>query len=358
MAGGANASAGTDDALGMLLAKEGHRVIGSRAGDTRRIITGSAASYAVKHEIGEGSYGEVWKAHVLEVFANTFPELHVGDPVAIKILINTDVSEEVPGQGELESMRACTHPHILKGYDSCSDRNGDRCLIMEFVEGVTLEDYLLDVGDELREEEACRIFAQILDAVKCLHSADIIHCDLKASNFMLDAAKNVKMIDFGSACKRHATRAPRQKMRGTAIYCAPEQMDMEEFDERVDLWSIGVILHELLTGGLPEDIYEIVRHGHELPEPSEKKFKDSAWTLVKSLLVSVEKRAPECGKRLGKDIKSVEELAEEWSQDITYGDESFCEGAEEHVVHEEEDGEYDGADFDSCSTCSSDAEKG
>merc|ERR1712146_784105 len=104
-----------------------------------------------------------------------------------------------------------------------------------------------------------------------------------------------------------------------------------------------------MGGLLPENVYSCVRLGSELPEPRSRKFRNTAWTLIKALVTCRSKRILLEGCRVGMYGKSANELADEWSQDIEYGDETFNE-AEETLAENEIGEEYESVDFESCSS--------
>lgn len=123
---------------------------------------------------------------------------------------------------------------------------------MEFVDGVPLREYLRERGP-LPVEEACRILAQIADAIDSAHREKLIHRDLKPENIILDCKSNPKVADFGLAIHEEVQHAHRGELAGTLAYMAPEQLrgDTHLSDGRTDIWAFGVMLYECLTGTRP-----------------------------------------------------------------------------------------------------------
>ena len=121
---------------------------------------------------------------------------------------------------------------------------------MEYVEGETLKDYIRRQG-RLSGTETVRITLQLLAALEYAHRAGIVHRDIKPQNVMLDRDGNVKVMDFGIARAGDSGMTEAGSILGTAQYLAPEQAKGEPVDARSDLYSVGVVLYEMLTGAVP-----------------------------------------------------------------------------------------------------------
>jgi serine/threonine-protein kinase len=142
------------------------------------------------------------------------------------------------------------HPKLMRVLGS--ERCARNYLVMEWCEGRSLRK-ILDEG-RIHHDRAIRIAIDVLDALDYIHANGGVHHDLKPENIMIDAAGNIKLIDFGIASNSTAqrlTHASFKAILGTPNYASPEQVTGKRGDERSDLYSIGIILYEMLTGKLP-----------------------------------------------------------------------------------------------------------
>jgi serine/threonine-protein kinase len=204
--------------------------------------------YILRQLLGRGGMGEVWRAE----------QTSLGRQVAIKVLpprLAKDPEFVARFDKEATALASLSHPHIVQIIDR--GRAGEHYyFVMEFVEGATLRERMS--RGLLRPTEVLRIGTQLCRAVQCAHERHIIHRDLKPENILLDERGHVKVADFGLVGFRspQSSNDPRitsaAVAMGTLNYMAPEQRrDAGSVDERADLYSIGVILYELLTGELP-----------------------------------------------------------------------------------------------------------
>jgi serine/threonine protein kinase len=154
-------------------------------------------------------------------------------------------------QREAEIGRKLDHPSVVKVVS-----NGDLsrvCIVMEWAEGRVLRQILGEQG-KLPAERATRIALGICDALDYIHSQGVIHRDLKPENIMVDAEDGIKLIDFGIAASAGARRLTFPKFSstlGTPDYISPEQVKGKRGDARCDVYALGVILYEMLTGKVP-----------------------------------------------------------------------------------------------------------
>ncbi len=143
------------------------------------------------------------------------------------------------------------HPAVMKVFD---DKNRSRVyMAMEWIDGKLLRDIIRDEG-KLPEERAIRLTIAICEALEYIHSRNVFHRDLKPENIMVDAEDRVKLIDFGIAGQEGARRltfAKLSNVMGTPDYISPEQVKGRRGDSRSDIYALGIMLYEMLTGQTP-----------------------------------------------------------------------------------------------------------
>lgn len=204
-----------------------------------------ADRYEVERVIGKGGMGMVYLVHDIEL----------GEKVAIKTLrtelLTSDVTAIERFRNEIKLARRIAHRNIVRTHDF--GKHEDVFFVtMEYVEGTTLRS-ILDRRGKLGAEAAVAIARQLTDALKCAHEEGIIHRDIKPQNLLLDASGTLKVMDFGVARLAEKTSSLTQAgmVVGTPTYMAPEQLLDEGVDARSDLYSVGVVLYECLTGQPP-----------------------------------------------------------------------------------------------------------
>ena len=201
--------------------------------------------YEILEMIGSGGMATVYKAkcHVLNRF------------VAIKVLKDSlKYDSEVVKRFNAESRAAAclSHPNIVQVYD-VSEQGGLDYIVMEYVDGITLKDYIAKKG-ALPWEEACNFAVQIGSALECAHKKHIIHRDIKPHNVLLTRDGMLKVADFGIAqATTSETLVAGSSNLGSVHYISPEQGRGGFTNERSDIYSLGVVLYEMLTGTLPFD---------------------------------------------------------------------------------------------------------
>src|SRR5512136_789658 len=210
--------------------------------------------YEIESAIGAGGMGEVYKAR----------DTRLDRSVAIKVLppqVSGDPDRRARFEREAKTIAGLNHPHICTLHD-VGDHDGSMFLVMEHLAGQTLAERL-EKGP-LPLEQALTIATEITDALSAAHRQNVIHRDLKPGNVMLTKA-GAKLLDFGlaklkghgeQAAAGHLASAPTLSapltgegmIVGTLQYMAPEQLEGKPADSRTDLWALGAILYEMVTG--------------------------------------------------------------------------------------------------------------
>jgi eukaryotic-like serine/threonine-protein kinase len=212
--------------------------------------------YEIRSKIGEGGMGEVYLAR----------DTQLDRQIAVKLLpaeIARDQQRLHRFLQEARAAAALSHPNIAHIYE-IGEADGGYFIAMEFVEGLALDKKI--GGRPLPIADSLDIAIQITDALDEAHSKGITHRDIKSSNIMITQRGRVKVLDFGLAKVSQTTSASEQisdsqlatrvktspgVVMGTVNYMSPEQASGKEMDARTDIWSVGVVLYEMVTGRLP-----------------------------------------------------------------------------------------------------------
>lgn len=199
--------------------------------------------YQILEKVGEGGMAQVYRGM----------DIKLNRPVAIKILYeHLSNDQDFLRRFKLEAKAAAklSHPAIVNVYDE-GETEGLHYIIMEYVDGFTLKDIILREGN-LESEEAARITLQICDALIHAHNQNIIHRDIKPQNIIVSREGRVKVADFGLArAATDATITYGKSLFGSVYYSSPEQARGRSADLKTDIYSLGIVLYEMLTGIVP-----------------------------------------------------------------------------------------------------------
>jgi serine/threonine protein kinase len=223
----------------------------------------SFGRYKLLEKIGEGGFGDVWMAEQREP---------VRRRVALKILKPGMDSRQIVARFEAErqALAMMDHPHIAKIFDAGMTDTGRPYFVMELVRGIRITDYCDQ--HQLSTRGRLDLFIQVCQAIQHAHQKGIIHRDLKPSNILVTVNDGVavpKVIDFGIAKATQVELTDKtvftqfQQFIGTPAYISPEQAEMSslDIDTRADIYSLGVVLYEILVGQTPFDVREMMQGG-------------------------------------------------------------------------------------------------
>ena len=220
--------------------------------------------YSIEGLVGVGGMANVYRG----------TDLKTGNPIAVKVLKEEFLDNEElvrRFKNESKAISILDHPNIVKVYDvSVSDDL--QYIVMEYVDGMTLREYLNERGGRLTSRETVHFISQILKALEHAHANGVVHRDIKPQNIMLLDNGQLRMMDFGIA---RISRAENQlsggKAMGSVHYISPEQAKGDETDCTSDIYSVGVMMYEMLSGHLPfdaEDVVEVaIKQISDQPKP-------------------------------------------------------------------------------------------
>src|SRR5258706_11829072 len=274
--------------------------------------TVKAGRYEILGEPGRGAMGVVYRA----------PDPVIGRTVAVK---TTRLSEEGTGlsrpellsrlQTEARAAGLLAHPNIVVVYDA-GEENGLYYITMELIEGKSLQ-ALLDSGHSFPVPRVLRIMEQTCSALQFAHERNIIHRDIKPANLMLTADDTVKVTDFGTAkILQFGTVQQTTHVMGTPSYMSPEQVKGRPVDGRSDIFSLGVLLYEILTGEKPFPgqsittvIYKIVNEEAVPPRQINPSIHAGISTVVmRALEKDPDQRYQSCREML-EDLRNYRSIA-------------------------------------------------
>ncbi len=280
--------------------------------------------YEILEEIGSGGMAIVYKArcNVLNRY------------VAIKVL-RADLKDDAEFVRrfniEAQAAASLTHPNIVSIYDVGND-DGVQYIVMEYVKGITLKRYI-DKKEKLPWREAVGYAMQICRALETAHAHNIIHRDIKPQNIIMAEDGTLKVTDFGIAhASSQATMTIGNNAIGTVHYLSPEQARGGYTDERSDIYSLGIVLYEMLTGRVPFDndspVTIAIKHLQEKPVPPREYNITIPMSLEQSIMKAIAKeqalRYRTAGDMLA-DLKGILENPEYSLNEAVSSDDSITE---------------------------------
>lgn len=217
--------------------------------------------YEILERIGVGGMAVVYKARCHRL----------NRLVAIKILkpeLANDADFRRRFQAESQAVAMLSHVNIVGVYDVCHS-DGLNYIVMELIDGLTLKQYMQKRGTPLKWQESLHFISQILRALDHAHSRGIIHRDIKPHNILVLRDGSIKVADFGIARLTSSQATLTQEALGSVHYISPEQAKGSHIDGRSDLYSVGVMLYEMLTGRLPFEgetpVLVAIQHINSIP---------------------------------------------------------------------------------------------
>src|SRR6195256_1674329 len=271
-----------------------------------------AGRYEIFGEVGRGAMGVVYKAS----------DPVIGRTVAVKTI---RLSEEGTGlsrpellarfQTEARAAGLLTHPNIVVVFDA-GEEDGLYYITMELVEGKSLQ-AMLDAGQAFPLPRTLRIMEQTCSALQFAHERNVVHRDIKPANLMLTGDDTVKITDFGTAkILQFGTVQQTAHVMGTPSYMSPEQVKGRAVDGRSDIFSLGVMLYEMVTGDKPFPgqnittvIYKIVNEDPVPPRQIDPSIHPGISAVVmKALVKEPDQRYQNCREML-EDLRNYRSLA-------------------------------------------------
>lgn len=274
----------------------------------QELTTGStfAGRYQIIEELGQGGMGRVYKAL----------DTKIDEKIALKLIkpeISADKKTIERFRNELKYARKIAHRNVCKMYDLGEEKD-IHYITMEYVSGGDLKSFIKRSG-QLTIGKATAITKQICEGLSEAHKLELVHRDLKPNNIMIDKDGNVRIMDFGIARSLKSKSITGQGvMIGTPEYMSPEQVEGKEIDQRSDIYSLGIILYEMVTGELPfsgDSAFSIgIKQKSESP-PDPKQFnphitEDLSQIILKCLAKDKEQRY-QTGAEICTELSRVEE---------------------------------------------------
>ena len=318
-----------------------------------------ADRYEILDKIGTGGMSDVYKAkdHIL------------GREVAVKVLkqeFAEDVTFVTKFRSEAQSAAGLEHANIVNIYDVGSE-NGMYYIVMEYVEGITLKTYIEKKG-QLNFKEAISIAIQVGRGIEAAHNKGIIHRDIKPQNIIISTEGKVKVTDFGIA-RATTSNTIHADVMGSVHYASPEQARNGYVDGKSDIYSLGIVMYEMVTGRVPfdgdttvavalqhlqEEMVAPSAYAPELPISLEKiilkctmKSPDRRYATIEDLLLDLKKALVSPNEDFvtigsADDVEKTRVISPEEQEQIREGLAEGEEADEGELLEDEEDEEEDG----------------
>jgi serine/threonine protein kinase len=261
-------------------------------------------NYKITDKLGEGGMGAVFKG----------VDLMLEREVAIKVLrpeFSSQPQLVERFRAEAVTLAKLNHPNVatLHGFFR---QGSDFFMIMEFLRGETIDSVILRTG-AMPLEQAVRLFCQALEGIGHAHSMGIIHRDIKPANMMVTQKGTIKVMDFGIARVLGTARMTREgSIVGTIAYMSPEQIRGEESDARADIYSLGILLYEMLTGRIPfvgDTEFKLMMAQIEEPPPPPRTFAPHISVSVEQAIMRALAKRPEARFQTVEEFRTALESA-------------------------------------------------
>ncbi|HFU4488938.1 TPA: Stk1 family PASTA domain-containing Ser/Thr kinase [Streptococcus suis] len=267
-----------------------------------------AGRYRIVKQIGRGGMADVYMARDL---------ILDGEEVAVKVLRTNYQTDQIAiqrFQREARSMAELDHPNIVRITD-IGEEDGQQYLAMEYVNGLDLKKYIKDFAP-LSNDDAVRIMGQILLAMRMAHTRGIVHRDLKPQNVLLTEDGTAKVTDFGIAVAFAETSLTQtNSMLGSVHYLSPEQARGSKATVQSDIYAMGIILFEMLTGRIPYDgdsAVTIALQHFQKPLPSVREENPAVPQALENVVMKA------TAKKLSDRYKSVAEMYADLASALSY----------------------------------------
>ncbi|KAN0052971.1 hypothetical protein ACTA71_012452 [Dictyostelium dimigraforme] len=201
--------------------------------------SGGESSFEIQEKLGEGSFGSVYRA--VHKSSNT--------SIAIKEFEIFEANDVEPISKEIQILKKCNNPYVVSYFGSIMLKD-KYWILMDYCSLSSFNDIMQSIGKTLKEKEIASILQQSLLGLVYLHSKQIIHRDIKSANILLDETGQVKIADFGVSQQIQSTFA-KGSIAGTPYWMAPEILNQTNYNNKIDVWSLGIVAIELADGEPP-----------------------------------------------------------------------------------------------------------
>jgi eukaryotic-like serine/threonine-protein kinase len=264
---------------------------GMLAGEASEFLAGQKIGrFEIQCSLGEGGMGQIYLAH----------DANLGRKIALKLIARefaTDTRRVHRFEQEARAASALNHPNVCVIHDVGITETGRHFIAMEYIQGITLREQI--ARGPFKPLDALQVTMQVGAALASAHAIGIVHRDIKPENIMLRPDGYVKVVDFGLAKLTEALPEQRRladvntlvlteprMLMGTVKYMSPEQLREEAVDERTDIWSLGIVLYEMLTGSTP---FEARSRNDSIalilaPAPAELTFPDQVPVKLREII--------------------------------------------------------------------------